>query len=386
MRLRGPFRALSWLACALVATVASAQPGPEPEPEPEPPPPAPEPTPTPEPGPTSAANQARAASAAGVDRPIEAEQEEWESGPPWRAMLTWGQSYTAAGVAPAAYPTFDPTYAWSFLLALGYQFDKRNEISLTQVAAIELTDSNSTNTRQEFLLLDTLAEYAHNLSYELDADQSLALTGGAGLVFPTSKSSQAATLILGTRARIAGGYTTKRVLQGLETLLTVSYLHRFTSSNTVSAEAAFPCNSLVDAAQSCAFLGGSTNVRDVLMLGVDGQLKLTDALMLGAQVSFFFGRAIGLGDAFDTMIDSGVVRIEDNSTTHWRNTRWLIFSLGYAFTDWFTAEARVTNIFSERSPDGTLRAPFNPLDTLLGLDLTVSFDQLYMNTRGHGGQ
>ena len=59
--------------------------------------------------------------------------------------------------------------------------------------------------------------------------------------------------------------------------------------------------------------------------------------------------------------------------------------LAYAFTEWFTAGARITNTFSERSPDGELRAPLNPLDTRVGVDLSVSFDKLYMSTRGHGG-
>jgi hypothetical protein len=425
MKLRVPARALAWLAAALVASAAAAQPSappaadapppaavppaapvepiaapagdtdqppaqpePEPKPEPEPTPPATPPpvAPPAAPSPTAVDTAARAASATGTERPITEEEEEWKRGAPaWRAMLTWGQSYTAAGVAPSAYPTFNPTYAWSFLLALGYDFDEANALSLTQIAALELTDSETTNTRQEFLLLDTLAEYAHKFDVALDGDQSLALIGGAGVVLPTSKSSRAATMILGTRARVSGGYTNEHVLHGLDAMLTFSLLHRFTSANTVSAEAPYPCNRLADASAACSFLGGSTNVRDLLMLGLDGHLKMTDELYLGAQLSFFFGRAIGLGDTFETMIDTGVVQIDDNSTTHWRNTRWLIFSLGYTFTDWFSAEARVTNIFSERSPDGSLRAPFNPLDTLLGLDLTVSFDQLYMNARGHGG-
>jgi hypothetical protein len=343
----------------------------------------------PVPAPASAVPAAQAASATGpedVASESGPESVAEEQLPPWSANLIWSQAYVAAGFAPSAYPTFNPTYSWSFILALAYQFDKANAVSLTQISAIELTDSDSTNTRQEFQLFDTLAEYAHKFSYELDTERAFALTGGAGLVFPLSKTSQAATMILGTRARVSGGYTTKSVLSGLDTALTFYYLRRFTSSDTLAAESPFPCNRLGDPAQSCSYLGGSSNVRDVLMLGAEGTLKLTSKLALGAQFYFYFARATSLAGTIDGMIDTGPVQITDMSATHWRNTRWLVFTLSYAFTDWFGAGARVSNYFSERNPDnGSLRAPLNPLDTLIGLDLTVSFDQLYMNTRGHVG-
>jgi hypothetical protein len=77
------------------------------------------------------------------------------------------------------------------------------------------------------------------------------------------------------------------------------------------------------------------------------------------------------------------VLVGDLSTTHSRNSRWLLFGLGYKITEWFSATARLTNIFSERGMAGQLRAPLNPIDTVIGLELAVSFDQLYLSTQPH---
>lgn len=316
---------------------------------------------------------------------VESEEEAEKPWLPWMAAFSWSQGYTAAGFFKRSNQTHNPTYAWSFLLTAGYNFDKDTALSANQYSVIELTDSETTNTRQELVLYDTTLDLSHKfVTYHVDPDQDLALTGGGGLVLPTSKTSRAASLILGTRARVAATYSWKRVLHGLDVGPSFSYQRRWNGSNTVAAAGPFPC-ALTGrgASQDCGYLGSLSTSRDVFLLGLDGNVQLTEHWVAGVSLTFWWVLARGF-DPVTESTSSGPVVVGDMSTTHSRNSRWLLFSLGYKITDWFTATARVNNIFSERGMAGQLRGPLNPLDTVVGLELAVSFDQLYLSTRAHG--
>jgi len=374
----------------------TSQPSPVPPKEDEPPPPAqptgeaPAPPPT-EVAPPIAESDAATAATASASPPaeVEDEQDEDETGLPWLASLSWGQAYNAAGVSRSAYQTFNPGYAWSFNGIIGYRFDERTSLALSQGLAIELTDSDTTNTRQEPWLLDTAIDAERELiDHDLDADHALGATGAIGILLPTSKPSRAATMLFAGRAELGGSYTVDDVLHGLIAGASISYTHRFLRSNVLATETSYACveGNLQDTTQSCSHLGSVTNTRDLFILGVEGSLELTGELTLGAQVSFGWNLGSRLNDEELSIEGSrdGVIRIRDDSPSRWRNSRVIGLSVAYAFTDWFTAATLFTNSFAERSAiDGQYRAPFNLQDMMLGLELTVSFDQLYADTRGH---
>jgi hypothetical protein len=332
--------------------------------------------------------EAATAATASASPPAEVEEDD-ESSLPWMASLSWSHAYNTAGLSRSAYQTFNPQYAWSFNAMLGYRFDDRTSIALSQGLAIELTDSDTTNTRQEPWLLDTAIDGERELiEHELDADHTLGATGSLGILLPTSKPSRAATMLFAGRAKLGGEYTADDVVHGLSAGVSFSYTHRFLRSNVLETESSYACveGDLQDTTRSCSHLGSLTNTRDLFVLGVEGSLGLTEELTLGAQVSFGWNLGGSLNDqelAIDGSRD-GVVRVGDDSLTHWRNSRVIGLSLEYEFTDWFTGATLFTNSFAERSVvDGQYRGPFNAQDMVLGLELTVSFDELYEVTRGH---
>jgi len=352
--------------------------------------PAPEPAPTLAPAevpprvvPSTEAAKKNTASGAVVDSGEEEEEEEnpWA---PWSAIFGWTQYYTAAGLSQRAYLTFDPTYSWNFFLAAGYNFSKQTSLSLTQLATVELTDSDTTAKRQQFLLYDTYLDASHKIPIKIDKKHGYVLSGLAGVLLPTSKASQAANMVLGARARLGAGYTTSTVLHGLDAAASVGYMRRFATSATLQAESRFPCNVAgTDGSQQCAFLGGLTSSRDITLLGIDGTLHMSDKWSAGVSMTFWWALGRGL-TAYDVPVATSSMVAIDSSATHWRNSRWLLLFATYQFNEWLSATARVTDIFAERGPNGHLRAPFDPLDTLLGLELDISFDQLYLATRAHG--
>jgi hypothetical protein len=346
-------------------------------------------TPPTEPGTTSTGASATLATDAEillVDSPTEASDDEKEE-LPWSARVEWGQSYNAGGLTRGGEQTNNPEYVWDFLVALGYKLDKLTRLSLRQPLSVELTDSDTTNTRQELWLLDTTLDATRDLwLHKLkQGGGAFALVGGLGLVFPVSPSSQAAHLILGTRAKVGFGYSKKNVLHGLGAGTSFAYLRRWASSNQVNTDTPYACRiNSDDIADNCSHLGGLSTRRDVLLLEVHGDVRPLAQLAVNASFSLGWNRGHDLADSDVTTSTGNVVHLEDQSTTHWRNTREIALSVAYDFTDWFSASASATNSFRERGPDGELRAPFHATDIAFGLTLSLSIDQLYLAQRGRG--
>jgi len=348
--------------------------------------------PEPPPVPATTATGAGASSASDAEitlgeAPTEASEDDDEE-LVWSASLEWGQSYNAGSLSRGDELTNNPEYVWDFIATLGYKLDERTALSLRQPLTIELTDSDITNSRQELWVLDTTLDATRQLwLYEPAPKGELALSAGLGLVFPLSPRSQAANMILGTRAKVGVDYTKEDALHGLIVGTGFAYLRRWGSSNVVNTDVAYPCIvGDADIAQSCTYLGGYTTTRDVFKLDVHGELRPLPQLALNAAFSLGFNRAHGLSDFDARTSTGGAVHVEDASTTHWRNTREIVLGVGYDFTDWFSAAANVTNFFYERSylEDGELRGPFRPVDMAVGLNLAVSIDQLYLAQRGRG--
>lgn len=309
--------------------------------------------------------------------------EEEESPLPWSASIEWGQSYNANGLMRDSQRSFDPQYVWDFLLALGYRLDPLTKLALRQPLTVELTDSDSTASRQELWMLDTTLDLTRQLWKVKPVGQAWVVSGGVGLVLPISPASQAANVILGTRAKLGLSYDTKRVMHGLSAGTGIAYLRRWAGSNTVSIDdTSNAC--LVgsdDISHSCTHQGGASTTRDVIKLDVHGELAPIDKLTLSASFSLGWNLAHGLADANIPISTGTSVHLEDTSTTHWRNTREIALGVGYKFTDWFSAEANAVNGFSERGPDGELRGPFHAVDIALGLNLILNVDQLYLAGR-----
>jgi hypothetical protein len=375
------------LSAALLPASAEAQTPGEPPPEPEP---------TIEPAAPPESSSTRAVDSAAEDSALtneldnaleESDIDKSDRAPlPWHASMLWDQGFGTAGLYKPAGQTYDPTFVWDFQFSAGINFNADTTFSVIQPMTVELTDSNSTTHRQQLLLDDTGLDLAHTfLRASPREGQALKLGVAGRILLPTSLASRAATMVVGTRARFAGKYVFERVLHGLLTYAELRYTHRFNRSNTVMAEEPFLCSvTASDVDRNCAHLGG-TNTRHLFLLLMGGDLAFAKSWTLGASASFGWRLADGLADARIRTASNDEFVLGDTSSTHWRNTYLIELSVGYEFARWFSLAGLITNSASQRSPDGSIRAPFQPLDTAVGVRLMLSFDELYISTRPDAG-
>ena len=191
-------------------------------------------------------------------------------------------------------------------------------------------------------------------------------------------------MIATSRVRLDGRVSWPGVLSGLDAGLSLRQYHRFATSNVAHAESSFPCDVQgTDVSLGCTQLPGSSTVQDIFAFTLDAELEVVRDFSVGALVWFEWDLAHGLGEErFDHSGTSEV--IGDESATHWRNSRIAEVYIGYTFAPWLLGRVHATSTFSERDPASDLRAPFNALDTVLGLEATVKFESLYQSMQ-HGG-
>lgn len=303
---------------------------------------------------------------------------------PWRGTsLAFVQSLSVNSFLRDAQRSYNPTYAWAFILEPRWYFNKKTYVNIDQRLYFELTDSDSTLYARRAMLSDTIVGVDTQLyDTELKRLGELSFNGGLHVIAPTSLASRAATMVVGGRARAGAAMVFKHVLHGASLAVQGRYSHRFLRHNTAEAETPFPCLSGGLSAQNCEFLGGLSNVRDSIGGILMGSLSLTESISLQALLWLSWSHASSLAP-FSTTLDTGyVVTLPDDSLTHWRNDRYIVVGADWTPTDWLTLELSVVDYFPEKAPDGTNRGLFNPVDLTVGLTTSIAFDRLYLAARG----
>jgi hypothetical protein len=314
----------------------------------------------------------------------EAEVEDASSSLPWHgSSLTFGQSLSVNSFFRSAQLSYNPTYAWSFILEPRWYFSKTTYANIDQRLYLELTDSDSTLRRRRAMLSDTLLGVdTHFLSLELRRLGQLRLSAGLHAIAPTSLASQAATLVVGGRVRSGADIRFEHVLHGAALSVQGRYVHRFLRHNTLEAETQFPCLAGGLSSQNCAYLGTATNVENSLSGIVSGTLEFSEYFALSVLAWYTWSRGGNLAPVAITTQTGMTVDLPDQSVTHWRNDRYLLVEFDWNATDWLMIGLSVINSFSERSEDGTLRSLGKPVDMLIGLSTEIALDQLYLATTG----
>ncbi|HEX2675914.1 MAG TPA: hypothetical protein VHM19_04725 [Polyangiales bacterium] len=298
------------------------------------------------------------------------------------SMLFFEQSLGMNTFSKSSQLSYDPYYAMAFDLWLYWHFGERSALRLTQGIEVELTDSNSTTSRQKPLLGDTGLRFSQKLViHELTPARKLTFSGAIDASAPTSLASQAAGMILGVGPRAVVALSLEDALHGLSLALSTGYMRRFASNNTVRADVPYPCFSSSGNAE-CTYLGSLSSPRDLFDVSLISNLEITDKLGALLWLTFDFYHSYALAPAEITTDTGATLALPDASATHFHNSRTLRIGVSYQVVPMLDMLLSVTSVFSERSPNGNLRAPLRPVDTVLGLTATLMLDQVYVSAAG----
>lgn len=302
---------------------------------------------------------------------------------PWRGTtLAFAQSLNVNALSRSAQTSYNPTYSWSFIFLPRWYFSKTTFANMDQRLYLELTDSDSTLYAQRAMLSDTIIGVDTVLFDDpLPADTNLTLALGGHVIAPTSLSSRADTMVVGTRARGSATLVFKKILHGASIHLQARYVHRFLRHNTTQVEQPFPCLAGGVSTGNCEFLGSTTNVRGSLSSIVSAALQLNDALSVELLVWLSWSHGAGLA-TYTRSIETGVVELGDDSLTHWRNERYLVLGANWQASDWLSVGLSLIDYFPEKAPNGSNRGLANPLDLMVGLTTSIAFDRLYLTALG----
>jgi hypothetical protein len=305
----------------------------------------------------------------------------------WRGTaLAFSQSLNMNAFSKSAQASYNPTYSWTFILLPRWYFSKTTFLNIDQRLYLELTDSDSTLYSQRAMLSDTVVGVdTVFLDEALQGDSELTLAGGLHVIAPTSISSRADTMVIGGRARASATMAWKKALKGASLTFQGRYSHRFLRHNSLEVEQPYPCLTGGVNVGSCEFVGSMSGVRNSLSSIISGSLQLTDTISLEALVWLSWSRGSDLAP-YNREIETGVIRLEDGSTTHWRNERYLVLGADWQATDWLSVGVSIIDYFPEKAPDGSNRGLVNPLDLMVGLTTSIAFDRLYLTALGRRKQ
>lgn len=299
------------------------------------------------------------------------------------SQLSFEQSLYANSLDQGSQLTYDPTYAWSFDLLLYWHFSERTYASVEQALSLELTTQTDARSRQRALLSDTDLRINQTLwAVSFSRARSFSLLGGVQAIAPTSLASQAANVVVSAGPRLGATLALGDVLAGTRVRFVGGYLWRFSRATTTGVDVPYPCVATDGALASCAHLGSASSPRDIVHASLIADAMLTQELGMLVQLRFDFWHAHALAPAILTTDTGAVVALPDRSATHFRNARTLRLGVSYALSSWVQLELQLTNTFAERSPDGDLRGPLRPIDTVFGLGAVFSLDGLYLAAAG----
>jgi hypothetical protein len=318
-----------------------------------------------------------------LESPLDSDDKGLEKLPFRNSSFSFGQSLSSNSFFRNTQQSYNPSYVWGFSLYLAWHFDDQTSIALEQGLEAELTDSDTTRERQRPLLSDTRVIFDRELyQRKLSDTASWALHGAVDLYAPTSLASQAATLLFGARLGVAAGLSLPKVLDGMAFDASVSYLHRFLRSNMVEAAEPYPCFAGGESRDLCTQLGGTSNTRNSIRIGVGSQLALSDKWGVFASLSHVWRRGADLADSEFISDTGGVQALRAGDVSHWRNSNVIELGVTYAVLSWLGLGFNVSNDFAERGPAGDIREPFRLNETYLGFDADLKLDQIYLIASG----
>ncbi len=289
---------------------------------------------------------------------------------PWRgSQVVFSNSFSLISLDPSQELTYNPSYSMVFGFKPRWWFGEKMYLAASLDVTRELTQADDTTYAREALLGDLGLTFGVSRLWTVPV-AGIDLSGDITVTLPTSKASQARTLVMGIgpRLRLSRNFPLLKGLVAGFNLRATPYFHRYTTAET---ESPLIANCQASEAGCGAFL--NSGVRNSLFR-LTGSLDASLAIFDWLGVSLAFGEAIdwlyGIGSGDDQV---SFVPVEP------QDQRYLsFFELGVSFSPLAFLDAAVTLITyaPQLAPDSSYYNPFFNRYTIVSLDLIFKLEGL----------
>ncbi|MBI3073556.1 MAG: hypothetical protein HYY84_15705 [Deltaproteobacteria bacterium] len=293
------------------------------------------------------------------------------------STVAWSHGLSVTSLNQGAEPTYNPNYNWLFRfsprLYLADKFSLRLKVDL----AVEMTDSDDTNTYREPQLADIQFDAVYGAIKEKAT--GLTFTPSIRFVLPTSKASQARSLYMG----VSPGLTIGRNIKfGKAVELDLGYAFRYTKSlnkyTTVQYESPTIANCGAAGGDCAQYLHtGVRNPSHAISNAFTADLSLGSKLKLGLLVAVYNSFLYDLTPATATLSGGATVAVgtNGNDVSH-RASMLYGIELSYDFHPSFSLALGISTFNPQLATDGTYYTPFINRFSEISLSTTVALDHL----------
>lgn len=287
------------------------------------------------------------------------------------SRVTYRNSVTAISFDESAELTYDPTYVMTLGLGPRWWFADQGYLRAGLTVGRELTESNWTTESGETYLGDTTVAVGSPMLWKAPVIGTT-FSAELGLRFPSSKASQARTLLTAIEPRV-GVRRTFGVLSGIWVgygMLLARDFHEFTTAQRESSLIPGACD--VDASCARHLNSGVRNTTWRMSHTLDAGIAFTDWLSLGGA----FGVHAHYLHPASEIEDESFEPLPDENARYFFS-----YDLEATVTPWRPLVVGLgASTFNEQlAPDSTFRAPVFNRFTQVYLDLRLDVAELFVS-------
>lgn len=299
---------------------------------------------------------------------------------PWAgSSIYYEHVFSAISLDKGAEQSWNPYYAHSLSLQPKWRFHDYFGVGLRLDVEQELTNSDDTVRRYEWMWSDLNVDLNAGKGYT-ESFTGIKVTGGLRLTLPVSKAARARELLMsvGPGASISRKFSD---LFGSPLSLTVGYNGRWTYHfhETTTAQYKAPTISCGDPSSPLCepFVNtGYENPEHGLVHGANLSLDITEKLSFSTSFSFLRNGLYALSD-YELIDGAGQkVVLEADDGVAVRHYQWFVAELSYQVLDLVGVALGVSSLYGDLASDGTYRTPFFNRFTNIYLDLSLDIDSV----------
>lgn len=295
------------------------------------------------------------------------------------STLVYEHGGTFISASRSAEPTWNPYYAHELSLRPEWHFADELFLRARVTLSQELTWSDSTTYKNEFVLSDTALEFVW--AGWTEEHSGIRLSGNLRALAPTSKASLGQSLV----TSLSPGLTLMRpfpVLSGLIVGYSGRYTHNFHRYTTAQYDGpTIPCSDLDSPLCSRFLHSGVRNSQSNISHGPLVIFVPIPKLTFTFAASFFRSQLYPLTRT-EVETGTGTVVFDEESEVNARYANLMTLDANWQFNDVFALSGGAVTYASQTGPDGQYRNPFVNRFTSFYVDVIVDLERAWAAVRG----